>query len=186
MVAMVNSDQDSFRGRNDDGSESTATWIAAANTNWTQVVDANFRVRFLVQEVGGASFVLNSRLQYNKNAAGWNNVTSTSTNIKAVLSANFADDDATTEQMAGPQAFVAGRMDENGTDMAGITILSQDTEVEWCLQIVGTDVANNDSIQLRVTDAGVTLNTYTNTPSVTVSKPLVFPLGTLMMMGVGR
>ena len=38
-------DQDSFRGRNDDGSEAAATWKANANVNWTQSVDENFRRR---------------------------------------------------------------------------------------------------------------------------------------------
>jgi hypothetical protein len=48
-------DQDSFRARNDNGDESTAIWMAAANTNWTQMVDKNFRLRFLVQETSGIS-----------------------------------------------------------------------------------------------------------------------------------
>ena len=30
-----------FRGRNDDGTETTATFIAAVNTNWTQLTGVN-------------------------------------------------------------------------------------------------------------------------------------------------
>jgi hypothetical protein len=47
--------QDSFRGRNDDDNETAATWKAAADTNWTQKVDENFRVRFVISETDGIS-----------------------------------------------------------------------------------------------------------------------------------
>ena len=39
-----------FRGRNDDGSETTATWKAAENTDFTVAPDATFRLRM---QVGG-------------------------------------------------------------------------------------------------------------------------------------
>ena len=62
-MAAANTEQIAFRGRNDDGSETTATWIAAQNTNWTQPTGTNFRVRFEVEEDGGKAFTLDGRLQ---------------------------------------------------------------------------------------------------------------------------
>jgi hypothetical protein len=43
-------DQDTFRFRSDDGTETTATWLAAANTNPTNIYTGEiFRLRFLLQ-----------------------------------------------------------------------------------------------------------------------------------------
>lgn len=170
-----NLDQDSFRGRNDDGSESAATWKATANTNWSQLPDENFRVRFLVQEdAGGAENNVNLQLQYNHNAAGWNNVSGTSTVVQASASANFADDDDTTQQI-GTGTFITPNsgMDENNglagesgnIDFSG----NDEVEVEYCCQILSADTATNDTIELRVVRGdGTVLETYTNTPSITV------------------
>jgi len=47
-LARVVADQEGFRGRNDDGSESTATWIAAQDTDFNATLDTNFRLRFLL------------------------------------------------------------------------------------------------------------------------------------------
>lgn len=170
-------DQDSFRGRNDDGSETTATWKAAANANWTQGVDANFRVRFVIQETAG--FSLNNfaeNLEYNRNAAGWVDVTAASSVVVGALSANYADGDDTTQQI-GAGTFIAnnnGMVEGDGgpasskvPDYAG----NDETEFEFCVQIVGADVADADTIELRVTRGGTVLDSYTNTPSITVSKP---------------
>src|SRR5512139_2523990 len=104
-------DQDSFRGRNDNGSQTTATWKAAANANWTQNVDENFRIRFLVQNTNNRLGSAQTwRLQYNKGGAGWNDVTASSSVVKAVDSANLTDGADTTQQV-GAGSFVA---DNNG------------------------------------------------------------------------
>ena len=63
--------QDAFRGRNDDGTEATATWIALINTNWSQAVDVNFRVRFNIHQSSGGGGPLVCQLQYNLASAGW-------------------------------------------------------------------------------------------------------------------
>ena len=43
---------ESFRGRNDDGTETTATWIEAAGKSFTPTGDEPFRLRYLIDEVG--------------------------------------------------------------------------------------------------------------------------------------
>ena len=172
-------DQDSFRGRNDDGSEAAATWIAASNLNWTQNTDENFRVRFLLQETaGGSADDVQPQLQYNLNAAGWNDVNAASAVARSSPSGHFAEDADTTQQI-GAGTFITpnsgmdedeGRAGElNDIDFTG----NDEVEVEFCLQIRAADVADSDTVELRLIQAGVALDTYTNTPALTVNIPPV-------------
>ena len=184
-------DQDSFRGRNDDGSETTATWKAAANTNWSQDVDTNFRVRFLYQETaGGNPANLSLQLQYNLASAGWNNVTGASSVVRSSLSANFVDLDATTQQL-GVGTFDPGVMEElDGLTGTGADIgASEESEVEFCVQIRSADVTNAQTLQLRIVkEGGTVLDTYTNTPTITVVEggaPANLRRYTLTTLGVG-
>ncbi len=48
-------DQEGFRFRNDDGSETTATWLADQDTNITRDKDLTTRLRFLVDSTGDLS-----------------------------------------------------------------------------------------------------------------------------------
>lgn len=166
-------EQQAFRIRNDNGSETTATWVANQNTNATLNVDTNYRIRFQVQENGGESEVQLFQLQYNLNSAGYNNVDGASSVVRASASANFADGDNTTQQLTGGSGtFTAGEMDENDGTGTQITVpASGYTEWEYCFQVRSADVANNDTVQLRVIRGpGSLLDTYTVTPAITVSE----------------
>jgi len=44
----VRPNQRHWRGRNDDGDETTATWKAAEDVPWSQAVDVNFRIRWQI------------------------------------------------------------------------------------------------------------------------------------------
>lgn len=168
-------DQDSFRGRNDDGSESAATWKAAVNINWTQTVDENFRVRFLIQETAGhAGSNQEMQLQYNLNAAGWNNVNAASSVVRSFAGQLVEDGDTTQQIGAGTFLTPNGGQDEvdgitavNAMDFAG----SDEVEAEFCVQIIGADVSDADTVELRCLRDGIVLDAYTNTPSITVDKP---------------
>jgi len=161
-------DQDSFRARNDNGGETSATWTAAANINWTQMVDKNFRLRFLVQETAGASDSGKTfQLQYNRNSGGWNNVTGSSSVVKASATVNVTDGVDTTQQL-GSGSYVstnAGFDEANGQVGAMDFTGNDEVELEFCIQIVGSDVSNGDTIELRI----LGLDTYTNTPTITVT-----------------
>lgn len=171
-----NFDQDSFRGRNDNGSETTATWKDTANTNWSQRMDENFRIRFLVEELDDVEDLdVQFQLQYNRNAAGWNDVNGASTYARSSASSNFADGDTTTEQLNGPGTFITNNngMDETeglagGTGMDFTTTANQEVEVEHCLQLRSADFAKGDTVQFRlVKEADITFGSYTNTPTIT-------------------
>lgn len=166
--------QAGFRIRNDDGSETTATWTALENTNATLGVDVNKRIRFVVDETAGGAENIQCKLQYNLNAAGWNDVNATSLVVRSAASANFAEGDATTRQLtSGTGTFLAGKMDEvDGATNANVVFAGGElTEFEFCFQIRSADVANNDSLQLRlVRSAGTVLEAYAQTPTITVSE----------------
>lgn len=169
-------DQVDFRGREDDGSETAASWIDTAGSNWTQTVDANFRVRFLIQEVaGGMTNNQEFKFQYNLAGAGENDITTTSSVVRAFGSGNFTDDAATTEQMAGSQTFFTGAM--NDDDLVGeATQLdftsSSETEIEGCFQIRGVDVSDAQTLTIRVVESnGTTFAGGHTSPTITVDKP---------------
>ena len=95
-----------FRGRNDNGNETAATWKELADTNWTQKVDENFRVRFVVQETAGVSAADKTfQLEYNRNGGGWNDVNAASSVVRSWASPNVADGANTTQQV-GSGTFV--------------------------------------------------------------------------------
>ena len=173
-------DQDSFRGRNDDGSESAATWKETVNTNWSQDIDENFRVRFLIEETADeADADVQFQLQYNKNSGGWNDVNAASANVRSFASPNVVDGANTTEQLAGPGTFLTSNagFDEvnglvGGTALDFSATINEEVELEFCVQIRGVDVSGGDTIQLRVVkEADIVLGSYTNTPTVTVLAP---------------
>ena len=110
-------DQDSYRFRNDDGSETTATWIQAINTNATLAVNTTYRLRMLVQNAtAGAISDVDLEWQYNLASAGWVDITTSSNVIRAVVSANFVDGDDCTQQL-GAGTFISNNdgMTEDGT-----------------------------------------------------------------------
>ena len=189
MTCPASFTQNGFRGRNDDGNETTATWKATQNTNWTQKVDTNFRVRFQMQE-GAACAGANKvwRLQYNLAAAGWVDCSASSIVVRASASANFTDGAATTDQLTGGTGTfqggsgTTGGMDEGDCNAGGSTMdvaASGHSEAEYCVQIRSADVTDGQTLQLRVTDAGTAIAAYTQTPTITVNEPSAALSGTI-------
>ena len=168
--------QKAFRGRNDDGTEATATWKAAQNTNFSQIEDTAFRIRFEVQETAGcakANFTT-IQLQRNLNSAGWVNVTASSTVVASVASPNVADGAATTNQLTvGTGTFVGGGGFDEVNGVAGSNLMdvaaSGHFEVEYSIQLLSAGVNPGDTVQLRVTDGGTAFAAYDATPTVTVT-----------------
>jgi hypothetical protein len=169
--------QKTFRGRNDDGNETTATWKATQGTDWTQLVDTNFRIRFEVQET--AACAKNNvvwQLQYNKGGAGWVTVNASSSNVRSSASPNLADAANLTNQLTIGTGTFQGLtgFDEVDGAAGGASmdlVASGHAEAEYCVQIRGVDVADGNTIQLRITDSGVAFAAYDATPTITVSKP---------------
>lgn len=180
MATFVTSQQKSFRGINDNGSQTTATFIAALNTNWTQAVDSNFRLRYAIAitAVSGSGWINTNtvKFQYNKNSAGWNDITSASSNIRLFTSTNVTDELATTQQISSPDTFIAGDILTSTTlTTATVGATAGTIEDEICCQIRSADVANGDTIQVRVVNSSaLAVDTTTNTVTLTVLVVVAF------------
>jgi hypothetical protein len=174
-------DQAGFRGRNDDGDEATATWKQPENTNWSQAVDENFRVRFVVDDTAYGNVISATqimRLQRRLNAGTWTNVDAASAVVRIFASPNEADSAATTRQLtSGVGDFEVGQFDE-GNGLSNISpggdsdcSYGRLSEVEHCMQIISTDVVDSDVIELRmIHQTGELFALYSQVPSITVSE----------------
>lgn len=165
--------QTAFRFRNDDGSETTASYALALNTDWDNFdrTDENIRVRYLITWTGMAASTLSGRHEYRLNGGAWTDANAASSVIRASLSANFADDDTTTEQLGGGGTFSAGRMDEDDGAVPDVTLgPGFESEFEFCFQVRDADVTAGDVIELRMSNGGADLDTYTEIPSITIAE----------------
>jgi hypothetical protein len=167
-----------FRGRDDDGNETTATWKVAEDTNWTQDCDVNFRYRSKVQNSTTAINNLDVKLQYSHNGGAFTDVTATSIVVRSSASPNLADQANLTVQLtAGTGTFIGATCFDEVNGICGGTALdltaTGNMENEFCVQIRSVDVAHNDTVQLRTinSDSGAAWTTYNVTPTITVNKP---------------
>lgn len=156
-----------YRGRNDDGNETTATWKAAQNVTWIQAKDANFRIRFEHQNDTGAVNNLDIQLQYNHNGAGWNNVTGASTVVRSTASANLADAANLTDQLTnGTGTFIGATGFDEVNGICGGTAMDVVSnghfETEFCIQVRSADVTDGDEVELRTinSDTGLVWGAY--------------------------
>ena len=161
--------QDSFRARNDDGTEATATWKAAQDTNWTQRRGQLFRLRFRIQETAGAIAKSTTfDLWATRNGGTAFSVSPTSGFCRAVDSPNVTDGGATTKQLAGGAgAYEAGQMIEDGISVAQTISASNHTEHEFVVELYGS-TANGDVFDFRVRYGdGTLLEAYGIVPRAT-------------------
>lgn len=160
--------------RSDDGSQTAAQYKVAGNSNWYEAPGTKFRLRVCIQETAAAADSTTAwQLQYNKNAAGWNNVTGSSSVVRATSSAHVTDGTATTSfSYMGTGTFVAGSIDTSDGVASSTAIgASGHTEVEFCCALQAADVADGDTVEFRVVKSGGTVftGTYT-TRTLTVAK----------------
>lgn len=162
--------QVAFRIRNDDGSETTATWRQAINTPDTKIVNENFRVRFRIDE--GNSYAwsnLTFNLYYQKNGAGGYAAVTGSTPVQFALSGNFADHaNCTTQLSGGSGTFVtsnAGMAEAQGITNSGTK--NYLFETEFCLKFDGAQMAETDYVDLRIYNGSSAIAGYTYTPRIT-------------------
>jgi len=134
-------EQEGFRFRADDGSETTATWLASQDTNITRAESSLARLRILVNATGDPS-TKRFGLYYKKTTDGtWLKMPNTGTDAFTLSpSSNIAASGAsTTAQLTAPSGkttsdFVTGRIqdDENPSDTIDVTT-DDYTELEWAI-----------------------------------------------------
>jgi hypothetical protein len=183
-------DQPHFRIRTGDtvGLNTDSGWAAALDTNASIDCETLFRIRFEVASSaneGSKTF----KLQYRRNGGTWTDVplrnvaesVQTGTDeTEIVLSAQYADNDATTNLLSGSGlAFTAGvGLEDNLTP--AVTINNNHTEYEWTLRIRllwhnGTTRgrnADNDTFEYRIVESAGTVfgGTYV-IPLITLNVP---------------
>lgn len=166
-----------FRFREDDGSETAATWLATENTNITGVdisSDAHLRVRIAAQETaGGAENNVDITLQYRVNTGTWTNVSGSTTYVTYITSTFVANGTATTDQLATPTGtFLPGTFVSVNASAARTSFLGNDhTEIEYSLNLLAADLAHGDVIEFRLLANGAAFTTYDYMPSATVAIP---------------
>jgi hypothetical protein len=179
--------QTAFRFRNDDGSESTATWKAATNTNINADLTSgnlDLRVRIAAQEVGTTAATFAASLFMSRNGGAYAAVTDVTTAVLAVASANLTDN-ATTTQQISVFTFVAGRVDDvNGAMTATPSIVQNSgTEFEWMIRLTSANLNNGDTLDFEVYRSAAPITTYTQVGRITVVKTST--VKSLALLGVG-
>lgn len=170
--------QQHFRLRNDDGSQTAATWIAATDTNATINVtagDVKLRLRLSVAQTGSTAAALTATLYFAINGSATYNAMTASTADVHAASSTFVTDDAATTQQISSGTFVAGKIDTaTGACTATASMATNAvTEHEWCVLLVSADQASGDTLDFRVRNTTTALNTYTLTPRITIQKSTV-------------
>lgn len=151
-VATSTFDQVGFRFRNDDGSETAATWMAAENTDASVPLDTIFRLRFVLDETAGAADTEGFELEYRRNGGAWTTASSGGTLLQTTSSTFVTNQEATTRQLtSGTGSFSAGQIAED-PNAAGISIGAGNvTEIEWVIRANSAGGATaGDTIDFRV------------------------------------
>lgn len=156
----------------DDGTESGHTLDTEnvdrdSGGSGTQAADTPFLIRMCVAETAGGTSNVGFALFSNKNSSGtWNEVTTSSTDgLRIANDTNSrSDDEATTDRLSySAQPFTAGKYDDGQTQQGttGITLSTQNTELEFCIEIDSANASTGDIWELRVEEAdGTDLASY--------------------------
>lgn len=173
----------------EDGTESGSTPIDAQDTNISRNVTADsiLHLRVRVDETGnGAGATTDDYiLQFSKNAGAFTTITSVSANVQgAGTGAGLTDNAATTNRATngisdpGTGSFVAGgQRESDGTVFDRQLTASNFTEHVWAIKLIAADLANNDTLDFRVSlNGGAPGMTNNVTPRITVTKSQSFTM----------
>jgi hypothetical protein len=131
---------------------------------------ATFFLRILLQSPGTASNNFVAQLTLRKNAGGFNNVTTTSNNVKAVTTSIFTDASTTTSRLSGTGTFIGATAASHDGSAGGASldvVASGNTEVLYSLQLVPADLVAGDVLQFRIAAASA----FNVTPQITLTTP---------------
>lgn len=184
--------QSHYRFGTEDGTEATHGWHAAEDANpapGTIALDTTFFLRFTLQCDATLQSNVDAEFQCRKNGGAYQNITTTSTIVKAVTTAIFANAANTTKRLSGTGTFEASSQgcthDGIGGGAQMDIVASGNAETMCSLQLVSADVAPGDLIEFRLTrDGGVLLDTYAVTPALTIPVTAAMPVGALSLTGV--
>lgn len=139
-----------FRWRDDNGTETTATWPQVQDGTYASFPKTTTkRVRFEISNSGwtrGSAPTFQLQYATSTDCTGSYTAVPTDTSYawQIVASANFTDNDPTTNQLTpANNTFVQGKMKSAGNTTSAITISSNNfTEIEYALQATANAIAN--------------------------------------------
>ena len=142
--------QANWRWRNDDGTETSATWKAAQNTQAVMNTSGEvWRLRLEVYNSAGSTLDFRDTLQYSTSTGGpWTPIDATSTSNPFVLegtNAYVAQADPTTAQLVGTAGytFAPGKIMVDSVSLQNDSIANADrTEFEWAIKSTPNIVPN--------------------------------------------
>jgi len=161
----------------DDNDEANSTFIQeqTGDEGWQQRVDVVFRVRFeMLHTAGDAANGRSYSLQFDHNTAGFAAVgaaTALQFDVSAEDGWTITDGDNCTDRIvADGGTFVAGTYSEDAVASSANVGVSEHNEVEYCVSLDGTQVADGDTFALRCIMSGAQITpTYGATPTITVT-----------------
>jgi len=155
------------------------TPLAVAGADPELEVDTDYGVSIRAENSGSATAEDTYKWQYKKNAGSWTAVTDTSSVAKASATGDFANGADVQEYITGAGTYVTNNnaaLDTTGTlTLAAVLGASQSFESHLNFQIVSGDVADEDTVYLRlVYEDGTAFDSYgtadTNIPAITVNE----------------
>lgn len=174
-----------YRWGNDDGStEANYTFAAAQDTSLPAVVEGStLLLRVGVQETGGtAASNHDFQLRRSINGGAFANVTTSSTHVKAVAAASFADADNATQRLTGMTGTF--ETSANGCSEDGLCggnncdiLASGNTECVFAIQFVAADLNPADVVTFDITSPDSTI-TNDVVPTATTANPITLTPGT--------
>lgn len=173
MGAAVTAQQ-TYRFREDDGSITGATWLGSGNDDDISRgtgTSNKFRFRAVVEETNGGNANVPWLLYASYNSGTYFQVTTTSSYVQLVASDYVSDGTAITVNELGYTGTYNADTFDSDAAKTNNALSSEYGEPEYCLYVVDADVADTDTIDLRVYESsGVPCDSYTVTARVTVTK----------------
>jgi len=177
MASFAFISQGNWRWRNNNGSETSATWSAAQNAAITiGSVDSVIRLRIQFNNTTGDLKSLNTNLQYASAPNGpWHYITAFKGNNAFMYAGtnNFVTDlTPTTKQITGSSnTFIAGKVFVKTTELNGTMSNNTSTEHEYCIKPTD-NISPNTVYYFRVpnNDYNVTLPSLTTTATINAKK----------------
>ena len=168
-------DQESFRWRDDDGTETGATWRQLKNVNDTHdgSTSSKIRLRFSLQSDGGGGHVTWD-LTVSKNGGAYAGLLGES-DWQGTTSTHVSDGDPTTQQLESGN-FSEGIIDDNGLIGWTNNPTPSRSEIETIL-VPEQTLTDTDFYDFRWTHDLNVFDTYTQTARITISAggPAVYP-----------
>lgn len=146
----------------------------ALNTDLTLEVDTKYIILFRVQNDGGDG-AQNFRYAVNHESGGYAAITAASSDVKAVVTGAYTNDDDCDEILTGTGSHIDDNngLNTDGTfSLAAAIGLNEAFNAGLSFEIVGDDVNHNDTGLIRIEESdGTALDGYTQEFTYTVNKP---------------